>query len=114
MAFLRWLIALPLIVIIVYFAFSNPQIVTLTWSPFHQKIETALYIIALTFFTIGIFIGIITSWFTTGGVRKERRHLKKQYKILEKELNKITKKDSEVAKQLQSNSDVSRSIRTSL
>lgn len=91
MAFLRWLIALPFIVVIVAFAIANPNDVLLVWSPIHEKLSLPLYALSLGFLGIGFLLGSMMTWFGMGKVRAERRTYKKENKRLEKELNKHEK-----------------------
>lgn len=87
MAFLKWIIALPLIIGVVLFALANPQTITLTYSPIHAAATLPLYFIALVFLGIGFLIGAFMAWVGMSAVRAERRALKKKVKELEKDIN---------------------------
>lgn len=86
MAFLRWIITLPVIVICVIIALSNRQSVAFTYSPFHEPVELDLYFLILCVLAAGFLLGAIATWFSMGNLRKERRNLKKEVKTLKKTL----------------------------
>ncbi len=88
MAFLRGLLALPLIVAIVLFAISHTEKVSITLNPFSSAIELPLFIVTLAFLIMGFIIGAVISWFSMHSVRKTNRQQKKTIKNLEKELEK--------------------------
>lgn len=87
MSFIRWIIALPLIVGAVLFALAHPDPVTITWNPFEEAIELPLYFVALAFLGIGFLLGVFVAWLGMGKVRKERRQQRKTIKKLEKDIN---------------------------
>lgn len=100
MSILRWIIALPIIVGAVLFAFSNPAIVTIHWSPFHDPADLPLYFIALAFLGVGFLIGAFMAWIGMGKTRAERRQYKRDNKQLEKDINEANEKLTEaLAKQ---------------
>ena len=73
--FLKWLILLPVIVVILLLAISNDQTITLHLNPFDigdpvLKIDLALYAFAFALFAIGAVCGGIVAW---SGQRKHRR-----------------------------------------
>lgn len=92
MAFIRWIIALPIIVGAVLFALANPVVVSVTWSPFHSPINLPLYFIALAFLGGGFLLGAFVAWISMGKVRRERRQQKKTIKQLEKDINAANEK----------------------
>ncbi|HPD82285.1 MAG TPA: LapA family protein [Alphaproteobacteria bacterium] len=92
MSFIRWIIALPIIVGAVLFALANPAIVSVTWSPFHSAIDLPLYFVALAFLGAGFLLGAFVAWIGMGKVRKDRRQQKKTIKQLEKDINAANEK----------------------
>ena len=99
MAFLRWIIALPIIVGAVLFALAHGEVVTVTWNPFEAPIELPLYFVALVFLGMGFILGAFTAWMSMGKVRKERRQQKKKIKQLEKDINAANEKVMETLAQ---------------
>lgn len=95
MAFLKWLFALPFIIAAVSFAIANPDTISLSWSPFHNKLTLPVYALALGFLGLGFFLGSLMTWFGMGKVRSDRRIYKKDVKRLEKELKDKNSKKSE-------------------
>lgn len=92
MHILRWIIALPIVIGAVLFALANPQIINLTWSPFHDPRQLPLYTIVLGFLALGFLLGMFMAWVGMHGTRKEKREYKKQTKRLEKELKETNEK----------------------
>lgn len=92
MAFIRWIIALPIIVGAVLFALAHPDPVSITWSPFEPKIELPLYFVALVFLGGGFVLGAFIAWIGMGKTRKERRQQKKTIRKLEKDINDANEK----------------------
>lgn len=88
MVILKWIISLLLIIVAVLFSLAHPQEVSFTWSPFHDPANVPLYILALGMVGVGLFLGVIATWFSMGQLRKDRRRLRKTVKRLEKELEK--------------------------
>ena len=87
MSILRWIIALPIIVGAVFFALTNPNVVSITWSPIHEPAELPLYFIAMAFLGAGFLLGAFMAWVGMGKTRAERRQLKHENKQLEKDIN---------------------------
>ncbi len=87
MALFRWIVLLPVLVVFVAFAKANGEPVTLIWSPAHPALEIPLYLAALGMLAIGFVLGAFVCWWSSGTVRKERRHQKKLIKKLEKALD---------------------------
>lgn len=99
MVILRWILALPVIVICVFLAVSNRDDITIAYSPLHDPISLPLYFFALCILALGFLAGSLLTWLSTGNVRKERRRYKKELKLAQKELDVMresTLKDSPV------------------
>jgi TRAP-type C4-dicarboxylate transport system permease small subunit len=61
---LRWLIGLPVLIIVLGFAVANRQWTQLSLDPFNQSAPTVAINLPLWLMTfIGIFIGILIGWF---------------------------------------------------
>jgi uncharacterized integral membrane protein len=92
MAFIKWILALPLIIGAVLFAMAHAQTVTVTWNPLKPEMELPLYVVTFLFLGIGILIGMLLAWISMSNVRKERRQLKKENKQLERDINATNEK----------------------
>ena len=92
MGFIKWLIALPIIVGCFIFAVSNPDPISVVLNPNTSAIELPLYIIAFGALGIGFLFGAAILWLSMGKLRKERKQYKKTVKKLEKEISEINDK----------------------
>ena len=86
MAFLRGLIALPLIVVVVLFAVTHTEKVPVSINPFESAVEYPLYVVALGFLAVGFLLGAMIAWISMSKLRRENRARGKKIKKLEKEL----------------------------
>ncbi len=86
MKILRWMAAVPLIVAAVLFALAHPQPVDFYWSPVNPPLTLPLYALALGLTAVGFVIGALAAWLGMAGLRRDRRHLKKTVRQLEKDL----------------------------
>lgn len=89
MAFLRGLLALPLVIGIVAFATTHTTEVPVILNPVQPPIELPLYVVALGFLAVGVLLGCVVAWLGMGKVRKEKRLARKEVKKLEKEVKKL-------------------------
>lgn len=96
MAFLRWIIALPIVVGAVLFALAHPDNVSVTWSPFEPPVDLPLYFVALVFLGGGFLLGAFVAWLGMSNVRRDRRRQKKEIKRLEKDIDEANKKTVEI------------------
>ncbi|SEQ50814.1 Uncharacterized integral membrane protein [Faunimonas pinastri] len=72
---IKWVILLPILVVIAILALANDQAVTIHLNPFNPadpvlQIQLALYQVAFATFVIGALIGALVTW---GGQRRHRR-----------------------------------------
>ncbi len=86
MALLRWLLTLPIILLVVLFALANPAPTSFTWSPFHEPTTLPLYFIVVTFLCLGFLIGALIAWIGMLPNWQAKRDLKKENAKLEKDL----------------------------
>jgi len=96
MSFIRWILALPIIVGAILFALAHPNHVSVTWSPFEPPIDLPLYFVALMFLGGGFLLGTFVTWLGMGSVRQDRRRQKKEIKNLEKDIDEANKKIIEI------------------
>lgn len=83
---IRFLVCLPILVILIGFILLNRGDMDLVISPFHDLITLPIMSVGVVFFGIGFLAGLILLWLDYGEVRKTSRDLKKQVKTLEKQL----------------------------
>jgi uncharacterized integral membrane protein len=77
---LRWVIGLPLALVVIVFAISNRQRVALRFDPFTSgetsySIEMPLWLLFFFGITAGVIVGWIGSWLAQGKHRKRVREL---------------------------------------
>lgn len=87
MALLRWVLAVPVIVICIFLALANREDIQFTYSPIHDPIEIPLSFTVLSALALGFVFGTVISWLSMGHLRKERRKQKKAIKQLQKDLD---------------------------
>jgi uncharacterized integral membrane protein len=92
MAFLRWIIALPIIVGAVLFALAHPEPVSLTLNPLKAPVELPLYAVSFFFLGVGFLIGALMAWIGMAHIRHERRQQRKTIRQLEKDINEANEK----------------------
>jgi uncharacterized integral membrane protein len=88
--FLRWLIGLPLAVIVIIFAVANRQRVLLSFDPVtpsdpFASIEMPLWLLVFFGIFIGILAGWIACWFAQGKHRKRAREANAEIAKLQQE-----------------------------
>ena len=91
MGFIKMLIGLPLLVVILVFAFVNNDLVTFDLWPFYIEITVSLSVAIVFFILFGFIIGDFFSWLSYAPVRKALRKQKKQNKKLNKEQQRLVK-----------------------
>lgn len=91
MGFIKMLIGLPLIVVILVFAFVNNDLATFELWPFGIEVTVSLSVAVVFFILFGFIWGKIDSWMSYSPLRKALRHQKKQNKKLNKEQQKLAK-----------------------
>lgn len=91
MGFIKMLIGLPLIIVILVFAFVNNDLATFELWPFGIEITVSLSVAVVFFILFGFFWGKIDSWMSYAPLRKALRVQKKQNKKLNKEQQKLAK-----------------------
>ena len=92
MAFIRWIIALPIIVGAILFALAHPEPVMVTWNPLQEPIELPLYFVVFVFLGVGFLLGAFMAWVGMSSVRSERRQQRKTIRKLEKDINEANEK----------------------
>ena len=91
MGFVKMLIGIPLLVVIVVFAFVNNDLATFSLWPFYIEITVSLSVAIIFLIFVGFVIGSFFTWLSYAPVRKALRKQKKQNKKLSKEQQKLAK-----------------------
>ncbi len=107
MNLLKMLIGLPVLMVVLVFAFVNNDLVVFSLWPFAFEITVSLSVAIVFLFTFGFIFGNIFSWLSHSPLRRSLRQHKRQYKKLDKEQQKLLKEmgmlheDLEKAKEFQ-------------
>lgn len=91
MGFLRALIGVPLVFVILVFAFVNNDMATFSLWPTDIEITISLSVAIVFFILFGYFVGWISAWASYSPVRSALRKHKKQNIKLVKEQEKLAK-----------------------
>jgi uncharacterized integral membrane protein len=83
---LHWFVTAPVILILVVFAVSNRETVTVTLWPLPFSLETALYLVVLLAALLGFLIGELVAWVNGRFWRREARQKARRIEALEREL----------------------------
>ena len=86
MKLIHWLVTAPLALVLVVFAVSNREMVSVTFWPTPFEIDAPLYLVALVALLIGFLLGELTAWINGGKKRREAREKSKRVRGLEGEL----------------------------
>lgn len=89
---LRTLIALPVLIILILFALSNPQPVTLGLWPtdLHQPVPVSAAILVGA--AVAFLLGAFFVWFPALGARRRARAFERKSRKLEDQVNSLKKK----------------------
>ncbi len=91
MGFIKMLIGLPLLIVILVFAFVNNDLATFNLWPFYIEITVSLSVAIVFFLLVGFFLGNFFSWLSYMPLRKALKNQKKEVKKLSKEQEKLVK-----------------------
>ena len=91
MGFIKFVIGLPLFVLLLVFAFTNNDLITLKIWPTDIEVITSLSVAIPFFVVLGYIIGWLFTWMSYFSVRSSLRAHKKQNKKLSKEQEKLVK-----------------------
>ncbi len=86
MRLIHWVVTLPLAVIVVLFAVSNRESVTVTVWPLPVRLEAPLYLVVLLALLIGFLVGELIAWINAGRARRLARERARRIDALEREL----------------------------
>ena len=91
MGFIKFIIGLPLFILLLVFAIVNNDFVTLKIWPTDIEIITSLSVVIVFLFLFGYLIGKLFTWMSYSSVRSSLKAHKKQNKKLSKEQEKLSK-----------------------
>lgn len=94
MFILRACLVLALTVVVAVLGALNRQSVDVLWNPVDLALvlPVPLYAVILGGAAVGFLAGGLLVWMNMGPLRKERRHQKREIKLLEKEIDRLKKR----------------------
>lgn len=101
MGFIKTLIGLPILIILLIFAFVNNDMATFNLWPFSVEITVSLSVAVLFFVLLGFLLGHFFSWLSYAPLRKDLRKQKKTNKKLSKQQQILTETVSDLQDNLQ-------------
>ncbi len=101
MGFIKLLIGLPLVIVILVFAFVNNDLATFNLWPFYVEVTVSQSVAVVFFIVFGYIWGKISSWMSYSPVRAQLRKQKKENKKLNKEQQKLTEQVSGLQENLE-------------
>lgn len=81
-----WIFSLPIFIVVVGFAWQNPQMVSLHAWPLRDTLEISLPLSILLIFVLGFFSGSFTTWIKGFSKRRRAREGSSQIKHLQTEI----------------------------
>jgi uncharacterized integral membrane protein len=90
----RWVVGLPLVILVVCFAVANRKWVTLSFNPLTQdvpSIDLPLWLVFFIGILAGIFVGWASAWIAQGKHRKAARDARNEVSKLQVELAEVRK-----------------------
>lgn len=86
MKLVHWLVTAPLALLLVVFAVSNRESITVTLWPLPVAVDAPLYLVVLLILLVGFLVGQIVAWINGAGWRREARQRARRIQSLEREL----------------------------
>jgi len=87
MKLLWWIFLLPVIGIVAAFAVANRAPISIDLDPLPLVFDLPLYVALMAAVLTGLVIGGVSTWLAGGHWRREARHLRKNKKTLESEID---------------------------
>lgn len=107
MSIIRMLISLPIVIVILIFAFVNNQLITFNLWPFDIEMTVSFSVIVVVLILFGFVWAKISSWFAYLPLRKDLIFCKRQVNKLQKENQKVHKEFQGLKGSLNSKEDKS-------
>ena len=86
MTLIRWLVALPLALVLAAFAVRSTEDVTLGLWPLDRQLVLPLFLVVLATLLLGFVAGGVVAWLNGGRWRREARRRQRRIETLEREL----------------------------
>jgi lipopolysaccharide assembly protein A len=86
MRLVHWLVTLPAAIILVIFAISNREHVTVAFWPLPARLEAPLYLVVLLALLAGFLFGELVAWINGRRARRLARQRARRIEALEREL----------------------------
>lgn len=96
MGFIKVLIGLPIVIVLLIFAFVNNDLATFSLWPFSIEITVSLSVAVLFFVVFGFFLGSFFSWMSYAPLRQDLRKQKKKNKKLSRQQQILTETVSDL------------------
>jgi uncharacterized integral membrane protein len=87
-----WIVAAPIVILVVLFAVSNLDSITLRLKPFPDELTLPIWLLTLIQLFVGFLLGAIVTWIGDRRRRRETRLLNKRTAELEQSLAEAEKK----------------------
>jgi len=87
-----WTATALVALVLVIFAVSNRDPVSLTFEPLSVKLEAPLYLVVLAMLVVGFLIGEVAAFFQNSKRRSEHRALRRRVERADRHLNAPTEK----------------------
>lgn len=94
MGFIKFLIGLPVLIVILIFSFVNNDYATFNLWPFALEVTVSLSVAIVFLIVLGFVLGWFFTWLSYAPVRKALRQQKKENRKLSKEQQKLVEKVS--------------------
>ncbi len=94
---LRTVIALPVLVVLILFALSNPQSVTLAFWPTDFTLKSPVSAAVLAPAAVAFLLGALFVWFPALGARRRARRFERATRRLEDQVSSLKKKSGSAA-----------------
>jgi len=82
----HWVVTLPAAIVILLFAVSNRDSVTVTLWPLPARLDASLYLVMLLALLVGFLVGEFVAWVNGGRARRLARERARRIEALEREL----------------------------
>jgi uncharacterized integral membrane protein len=82
----HWFVTLPVALVVILFAVSNRDGVTVTLWPLPVRLDAPLYLVVLLALLAGFLVGELIAWINAGRARRLARERARRIEALEREL----------------------------
>lgn len=86
MKHIRWILTLPVTVVVIAFAVANREFVPIDLWPLEVAVELPVFVLVLGSMLVGFAVGALAMWISAGKQRQRARALRRRLDKLEREL----------------------------